>query len=308
MTVFVTGATGVLGRPVVRMLRNTGHSVRALSRSASNDELLTSLGAEPVDADLFDAGAMAEAIQGCEAVLHLATKIPATSDLKKPGAWDENDRIRRDGTKAIVDAALRHDGVRTVLYAGISFFYGDNGSEWLDALNAVPEASGPFRSTLDAEAEVARFDASADDRRGLVLRFGSFYGPDSAFSRDAVAMARKGFALQTAPASAYRPMIWLDDAATAVVAALERAPAGTYDVVEDEPLTQAEAVKALAQAVGARPADDRSPLAAPVRPSSRLARTDRPQPPDFQHPVSRGNRMVAIGQKPAGRMAANGCG
>ena len=128
MTVFVTGATGVLGRPVVRMLRNTGHSVRALSRSASNDELLTSLGAEPVDADLFDAQSMTDAMDGCEAVLHLATKIPATADLKKPGAWDENDRIRRDGTKAIVDAGLRHDSVRTVLYAGISFFYGDNGS------------------------------------------------------------------------------------------------------------------------------------------------------------------------------------
>lgn len=250
MTVFVTGATGVLGRPVVRMLRNTGHAVRALSRSASNDELLTSLGAEPISSDLFDVDAMAEAMDGCEAVLHLATSIPAAADIKKPDAWTANDRIRRDGTKAIVDAALRSDSIRSVLYPGVSFFYGDNGSDWLDASNAIPEPRGPLKSTLDAEAEIARFDASAEDRRGLVLRFGAFYGPESEASRDAVAMARRGFALQMAAPSAFRSMIWIDDAATAVVAALARAPSGTYDVVEDEPLTQAEAAKALARAVG----------------------------------------------------------
>jgi uncharacterized protein YbjT (DUF2867 family) len=76
MKVFVTGATGVLGRPVVRRLVAAGHTVRGLSRSPENAALLRRLGAEPVDADLFDLVSLQMALRDADAVFHLATKIP----------------------------------------------------------------------------------------------------------------------------------------------------------------------------------------------------------------------------------------
>lgn len=249
MSVFITGATGVLGRPVVRQLRKQGRTVKALSRSAANHEMLESLGAIPVEADLFDAHALARVMAGCDTVLHLATRIPASSKLKKRGVWDENDRIRREGTAAVVEAA-EQAGVGTTLYPSVSLFYASAGDTWIDATNAMQDVTGPPRSTLDAEATVAEFAAGSSDRRGIVLRFGTFYGPTSADSRQMLAMAHKGIAMPLAPPSAYRSLIWIDDAASAVVAACDRAPSGTFDVVEDDPSTQAQAQAALAHAVG----------------------------------------------------------
>ncbi|HEU4562961.1 MAG TPA: NAD-dependent epimerase/dehydratase family protein, partial [Longimicrobium sp.] len=106
MEIFVTGATGVLGREVVRLLAGAGHHVRALSRSPSNDALLSRLGAQPVRGDLFDAASLSAAVAGCEAVLHLATRIPPRSRATSPDAWAENHRIRIEGTRTLVDAAL----------------------------------------------------------------------------------------------------------------------------------------------------------------------------------------------------------
>ena len=275
MTVFVTGATGVLGQPVVRLLREAGHGVKAVCRSQCNREVLETLGAVPIEADLFDAVSMARAIDGCEAVFHLATRIPAAADMKKRRIWDTNDRIRRIGMRAVAEAAMRTDGVRSVLYPSISFFYADRGAAWVDASNATIDAARPLVSTLDAEADVARFAASAPDRRGVVLRFGAFYGPTSEQSGQTLAMARKGLAAPLAPPRAYRSAIWIDDAASAVVTAFDNAPSGIFDVVEDEPVTQSEMLAALADAVGRRklwalprwlvglavPAELRAPLA-----------------------------------------------
>jgi UDP-glucose 4-epimerase len=83
----------------------------------------------------------------------------------------------------------------------------------------------------------------------VVLRFGLFTGPDSGMSQAALGAARLGRSIAMGAPGAYRPMIWLDDAATAVVAALG-VPAGTYNVVDADPPTAAEIDVALAAAVG----------------------------------------------------------
>src|SRR5262245_12084981 len=102
MKVFVTGATGVLGRPTVQRLVAAGHEVHALARSDKNDERLRQLGATPVRADLFDRSALERTIPGSEAILHLATKIPPFKDATKRESWDENNRIRSEGTRLLV--------------------------------------------------------------------------------------------------------------------------------------------------------------------------------------------------------------
>jgi nucleoside-diphosphate-sugar epimerase len=253
MNIFVTGATGVLGRPVVAKLVEAGHAVTALSRSDRNDETITKLGATPFHGDLFDAEQLALGMAGCSAVLHLATRIPPASEMKSPTAWDDNDRIRRDGTAALVKAAEKTGTVDTVVYPSICFIYADGGADTLSADSATIAAVPPVASTIDAEDCVtgfAREKTGGRGRRGIVLRFGAFYGPASGDSRQMLAMARKGLALPLAPATTYKSMIWIDDAAAAVAAALDNAPGGVFDVVEDTPFTQAEAMTALAAAVG----------------------------------------------------------
>lgn len=248
MDVFVTGATGVLGRAVVPLLVAAGHRVRGLARSEQNAATLRGLGAEPVRADLFSVASLREAVAGSDAILHLATKIPPTNEAGRPGAWAENDRIRREGTRNLVDAALAA-GVETLIYPSVCFVYRDGGAQWLEADTAALDP-GPIRSTLEAEAEVARFAATG--RRGITLRNGAFYGPDAPSTADQLRLARRGVALLIGAADAYQPMIWVDDAASAVVAALDRAPAGVYDIVDDEPLRRGELTTAFARAVGRR--------------------------------------------------------
>ena len=101
MKIFITGATGVLGKAVITDLLAGGHVVYALSRSEANTEVLQRLGAKPVPADLFDSQALVQALAGCEAeaILHLATSIPSPMQLGRRSAWQENDHIRREGTR-----------------------------------------------------------------------------------------------------------------------------------------------------------------------------------------------------------------
>lgn len=248
MQVFVTGATGVLGRPIVRRLVASGHEVRTLSHSAANAATLRSLGVEPVEADLFDIASLRDAVAGCDAILHLATKIPPTSRAGRLSSWAENDRIRREGTANLVTAAL-DSTVTTFVYPSFAFVYPDSGDAWIDATTTEPAPTAILRSTLDAEAEVARF-ASAAGHRGLSLRMGAFYGSDVPSAREQLRMARSGIVGLPGRPGTFWPTIWIDDAADAVVAALSQGASGVYDVVDDEPLTRAQVWVAMAGAVG----------------------------------------------------------
>ncbi len=248
-TIFVTGATGVLGRATVPRLMGTGHTVRALSRSDGNDATIRALGAEPARADLFDPESLRAAMAGADAVMHLATRIPA--EYRKREAWVPNDRIRAEGTRNLVDAALE-TGVSTFIYPSFALVYPDSGDTWIDAAT-TPASPGPILdSTIAAETEVARFAASdfAGSRRGVALRMGGLYGPGLPSTEAMLALARRGVAQFVRPGRAFTPALWIDDAASALAAALDRAPSGVYDVVDDEPLARGEMARALARVVG----------------------------------------------------------
>ena len=101
MKIFITGATGVLGRHIVPQLVQSGHQVRGLARSDGNVELLRRLRAEPARVDLFDLAALTQAVEACDAILHLATKIPSTMNLGKRSAWVETDLCWLLGTSVL---------------------------------------------------------------------------------------------------------------------------------------------------------------------------------------------------------------
>jgi nucleoside-diphosphate-sugar epimerase len=264
--IVITGATGVVGRRAVRELVARGHRVVGVTRSAAGRGLVERLGARAVEADVFDQAALTAVFAGADAVVNLLTHIP--SDMTAPGAWDENDRLRRDASAAVARAA-QSAGVERHVQESLAFLYADGGDRRLD--EDAPVLAGATTATaLVAEANAAeRFGGT-----GVVLRFGLFVGPDSVLTQANVDAARAGISPSLGRRGAYLPTLWLDDAATAVAAAL-RAPAGTYNVADEDPPTRAEVDAALAAVVGRdslRPAIDAvPPIVEPVTRSQRLS-------------------------------------
>src|SRR5262249_5746634 len=195
---------------------------------------------------LFEPSSLRRGVKGCDAVLHLATRIPPLNQASRRTAWEENDRIRTEGTRNLVAAALAA-GVSTFIYPSIVFVYPDRGSDWIDAGTSV-ERPRILQSTLTAEAEVDQF--SRNGKRGIVLRMGGFYGPTAGNTQYMFRMARYGIAMIFGRAGAYHTLIWVDGAALGVVDALSKAAAVFYDVAEDEPLQRRDLASALAEAGG----------------------------------------------------------
>jgi len=248
MKVFVAGATGVLGRRAVPLLVAAGHDVSALARSDARASLLGDLGARPVRAELFDPESMRRAVAGHEAVCNLATHIPAPMHMARSGAWAENDRIRTEGSRHLVDGALA-GGAQRYVQESIAFVYRDGADEWIDESSPIDPVAY-LRSATVAESNAARVTAAGAS--GVVLRFAAFYGPDSDSTLATIRLAKRRIALGAGP-DTYVSSITTDDAAAAVVASLA-APAGLYNVGDDEPVTRREYFATLAGALGVRPA------------------------------------------------------
>ena len=244
MKVFVAGATGVLGRAAIPRLVAAGHEVRGAARSPEKADQLRSQGAEPVTVDLFDPASVRAAVDGCQAVVHMATNIPPITKAWKSSAWATNDRLRREGTQVIADTS-RDAGVEILVKETVSFFYEDGGEEWID--EDWPIERQPF-SDASLSAEDITLAFTGDGRRGVVLRFGLFYSHDARALEESLKTAKTGFGPMIGPADGWRASIHVDDAAAAVVAALD-APAGAYNVADD-PMTNAEWNAAFADAFG----------------------------------------------------------
>src|SRR5215207_5105755 len=107
MKIFVTGATGVIGRRVVPALVAQGHAVTAVGRTPEKRARLEAQGARAVAVDLFDRDAVGAAVRGHDAVVNLATHVPSsTLGMLLRRGWRENDRVRREGSAVLVDAAI----------------------------------------------------------------------------------------------------------------------------------------------------------------------------------------------------------
>jgi UDP-glucose 4-epimerase len=288
--IVITGATGVVGRRAVRELLAAGHRVAGVTRSARGSRLLEELGARPIEADVFDQDALTTAFAGADAVVNLLTHIPAADQMATPGAWDENDRLRREASAAIARAA-QAAGARRLLQESLAFLYADGGDAWLDEEAPVAGASRTA-TALSAEANAAELFGGDS----VILRFGLFIGPDSGLTVANVEDARAGISPSVGPRDAYRPTVWLDDAAAAVAAALG-APAGIYNVADADPPTRGEIDAALAAAV------ERDALRPPVEEVSpeleALARSQR---------VSSARLSEATGWAPRVRGGTDGWG
>jgi len=246
MRVFVTGATGVIGRRVVPLLVGLGHQVTGLGRTPAGCASLERWGATAARVDLFHAEALRATLHGNDAVVNLATHIPSSSTrMMVRWCWRENDRLRREGSARLVDAAMATNVGRFV-QESFAPIYEDGADLRID--EHWPQRPVPYnRTVLDAERSAARFGAAGG--RATVLRFAYFYGGDSRVLKEMAGMIAKGWAPLPGTRSSFVSSISHDDAASAVVAALD-APGGTYNVTDDVPLTRGEWVDAFADAMG----------------------------------------------------------
>lgn len=246
MKVFVTGATGVVGSRAVLLMVRDGHEVTGAARSAAGAARLAEAGARPVSVDLFDRRGLQQAMGGQGVVVNLATHIPgSTLRMFLPGAWRENDRIRREGSACLAEAALAA-GVGRLVQESFAPVYADAGDRWID--ESAPITPLRYnRSVADAERAAALFNGRGGT--AVVLRFANFYGPDALHVPDMINAVCRGWGPLPGAPRAWFSSVAHDDAATAVLAAL-LAPAGTYNVTDDEPLTRRAYVDMIASLLG----------------------------------------------------------
>jgi nucleoside-diphosphate-sugar epimerase len=246
--VFVLGGTGAIGRYALPALVAAGHEVSALARTPDKAVAVREQGGTPVTVSLFDRGALSDAFGDHDAVVNLATSMPSTATFMFRRAWAATERVRTEGSAAVVDAALSA-GVTTLVQESVSMLYPDGGEHWID--ETVPPDHYPnARGNLAAETRAANF--SEGGGAGVVLRFGFFYGPGAHHSEQFLTLARHHVLPVMGHPDSYVSSIHVADGGTAVTAALQLA-SGIYNVVDDQPLTKRQYAQALAVAAGQRP-------------------------------------------------------
>ncbi|PWT87607.1 MAG: epimerase [Acidobacteria bacterium] len=249
MKIFLTGATGVIGIRVIPLLTASGHQVTAVVRSPDRAQQLLSPHVNPIQLDLFDRHSVEQALGEHDAVINLATHIPPTSRALFRSSWRENDRIRKFASANLVDAAISQ-GIRRFIQESFAPIYADRGDEWIDEKWPIEPVS--YNSTvLDAEQAVKRF--LSDGGHGVILRFALFYGPDKGGATlDLIKFVQKGWVPFPGKPENFISSVSHDDAATAVVAALN-VPPGIYNVTDNEPVRGREYFNSLAETLRIRP-------------------------------------------------------
>lgn len=244
MKVFVAGASGAIGVPLVRALVASGHEVTALTRSAGKLDALRALGATPVVADALDPDALRRVVAQARPthVIHQLTALPKGGP-RRARELEPTNRLRIEGTRNLLAAAVAA-GARRLIVGSFAPFRDDP--------SALPDMLRPAADAIRSmESQVV--DASrAGTIEGIVLRYGLFYGPGNPATEQMIWMARHRMLPVVRGDRGVLPVIHVDDAVAATVAALDRGRPGTaYDIVDDRPASITEIVSALAEYSGA---------------------------------------------------------
>jgi 2-alkyl-3-oxoalkanoate reductase len=253
MRVFVTGATGALGRHLIPGLVAAGHQVTATTRTPGKVGALREAGAEAVVVDGLDRDAVIAAVQAAapEVIMHQMTALAQMRSLRNPDKlFAVTNELRTRGTDNLLAAAARA-GTRRVIaqsYVGVNARSGAPVKTEEDPLDSQPVPSSA--RTLAALKHVEKSVPNAA-LEGIVLRYGSFYGPGaSEILLDAV---RKRQLPVVGGGTGIWSFIEVTDAAAATLAAVDRGEPGVYNVVDSDPAPVARWLPYLAEVLGAKP-------------------------------------------------------
>ena len=280
MKVFIAGATGVLGYRLAERLSDRGHEVIGLTRDEEGDDLVERRGGTPRRGDVLDQESLTDAVSDADVIVHAATSIPTK---RKPTAddWSRNDRVRVEGARNVVAAAV-DAGVTRVLFPSVVWVARQpDGSSFNETAPRHPDQT--TQSAADAEDVLHE----ASQTHGLdigILRCGFFYAPDSAqtrqfaqylLSRLLPIIGGGVFGRQDAELS----LLHADDAARAFADATESDATGCWHVVDEEPVTLARFLRTFAELLNA-PEPFRVPawLARPLVGRDTVRMLTRPMP------------------------------
>ena len=257
MRVFLAGATGAIGVPLIGQLVAAGHEVTAITRREEHLPRLRALGVAAAEVcDVLKGERLTEVVAQArpQAVIGQLTNLPKDfSPRAMREAYAANNRVREEGTAALLDAA-RQAGATRVITQSIAFWYG-GGPAAPPAAEDTPlwaDLPGVLGESVRA---MERADHDTLERGGVVLRYGVFYGPGTWYGADgAIAreVRRRRFPV-VGDGAGVTPFVHVQDAAAATVAALEGGESGVYNVVDDEPMPQRDWLGLYARALGAKP-------------------------------------------------------
>jgi nucleoside-diphosphate-sugar epimerase len=254
MRVFVAGAGGAVGRRLVPQLIARGHDVVATTTSEAKTEALRALGAEGVVMDGLDAGSVGEAVARSEpeAVVHEMTALAGSLDLRR---FDEGfaltNELRTKGTDHLLAAA---DAV------GVPRFVAQSFAGWPNARSGGPVKTeqdeldpSPPKAQRESLAAIRHLERTVLGAGGVVLRYGSLYGPGTSLADEYPALIRQRRLPVVGRGSGVWSFVHVDDAASATVAAVEYGATELYNIVDDEPAPVREWLPYLAECLGAKP-------------------------------------------------------
>jgi len=225
MRILLAGSTGVLGRAVTPLLVQAGHQVIGTTRQGERFASIAAMGAEPVLMDALNREQTHEVLAAAhpDLVMHQLTDLAERN-------FAGNATLRRIGTRNLVDAAVAQ-GVQRMIAQSIS---------WIHALGPGPareddpwdlEAVPPRLTTVLSVRELEQ--AVAQMRHGVVLRYGTLYGPGTWYAREGLisTQLRQGELMASPDITSF---VHVGDAAQAALQALEWA-SGVYAIVDDDP-------------------------------------------------------------------------
>ena len=267
MKVFLAGATGVLGRALVPQLVARGHEVVGMTRSASKQDLLRSLGARPVVADALDPDAVAQAVASAEpeVIVHQLTALSGPVSMREARRPDRSaaatmtNRLRTEGTDHLLAAGRAVGARRFVAQSFGAFRFAHTaGPVQTEADPLDPDdPPAPLRTAQAGYLYLEQAVTTIEWGEGLALRYGGFYGPGTSTSLapDAVMAApiRKRRFPIVGDGGGVFSHVHVEDAAAATAVAVERGRPGVYYIVDDEPAPVREWLPALASALDAKP-------------------------------------------------------
>lgn len=218
-TIFLAGASGAIGRRMLKILNRKDFKVFGTTRSQEKAQALSRQGIEPIVLDVFDAPAVREAMMRLrpEVVVNQLTDLPYGLDpALMPQARVRNARVRKEGTKNLVDAAVAV-GAERFISQSIAWVYAP-GLEPHSEADPLEPAESPAAVTLEGVHALERLTLSSA-LQGIVLRYGMLYGPGTGFDN----------------ADGLSIPVHVDAAAHAAVRAMTQLASGTYNVVDDNP-------------------------------------------------------------------------
>ncbi|MBT1666353.1 NAD-dependent epimerase/dehydratase family protein [Curtobacterium flaccumfaciens] len=282
MKVLVTGASGFLGQATAAAVRDAGHEVRTFQRRPSGVP-----GVQDVAGTMTDDAAIVRAVDGVEAVVHLAAKVSLAGD---PADFA---RVNIEGTRSLL-AAARAAGVgRFVFVSSPSVAHTGSSLVGADAGPAEPSRARGDYARTKAAAELLALGADAPDFAVVAVRPHLVWGPgDTQLVGRIVERARAGRLPLLDSGAALIDTLYVDNAATAMVAALERVTddgvhGNAYVVTNGEPRPVADLLAGICTASGVRPPQWHVPAAVARAAGSVVEAVWRVRPGEDEPPMTR---------------------